>query len=105
LPAPSIWAEGSALVRMPPPSVCIWTCDTSTLAFQEVPPPVEVKERIALPLVTNGTITVPSGPTSGCPPSPSGVSAGLYGADQVFPPSVEVLITTWSPLLVMSHSE
>src|SRR5487761_1321844 len=103
VPVPSSCADGRSRLRMPPPSASTRGDATATLAFHDAPPLAEVNERIAPESLRNGTTTVPSGCTSGWPPSPCGVTAGLDGADQVAAPSVEVVITTRSLLLVMSH--
>src|SRR5258707_10620198 len=51
LPAPSISALGRpSPERNPPATLCEVIEETSTLEFHEVPPLVEVNERIALPL-------------------------------------------------------
>jgi hypothetical protein len=69
VPAPSISAEGSGLVRRPPATVWRLTLDTSTVARQEAPPSTDRNERtwdwLALFI---GTSTVPLGRTSGWPP-------------------------------------
>ena len=63
----------------------------------EAPPSVEVNASI-LPLrLSNGTITVPFGWTTGCPPRPLSFPAVEIGTLQVRPPSVEVLISSRSP--------
>src|SRR5579864_6073959 len=104
VPVASICAEGSDRVLRPPATVCALTAATCTSPPQLVPPLVEVNDWSALEFERNGTTTVPFGCTSGWPPSPPGVPAGANGADQVNPPSVEVLINTRLLLLLSSHS-
>ena len=105
MPAPSISADGSpSPSRRPPATPCEVTLAIRTEAPQEVPPLVEVTERIADPFAEYGTTTVPLGCTTGCPPRPDGLPDGEVGADQVAPPSLERLSTIRLPLLVMSTS-
>src|SRR5438105_15088365 len=100
-PAASICAEGSGSSRRPPATRLAETLATCTAAPQLAPPSVDEKDSIAAP--TNppkkGTITVPLGCTSGCPPIPLPpppvplLSAGA----QVWPPSVDVDIQIMPP--------
>src|SRR6185312_8841953 len=70
---------------------------TKTLALQLLPPLVELKARIALELAEeNGTITVPFGCTTGCPPRPLGLPEGCLSGPQARPPLVEVLMSSMS---------
>ncbi|MFI9158249.1 hypothetical protein [Kitasatospora aureofaciens] len=95
LPLASISAEGRpSPSRRLPATADEETLATRTVEPQELPPLVEVKERIELPLVENGTTTVPFGCTSGWPPRPESVPEGLTGADQVAGPSCEVDMIT-----------
>src|SRR5213595_1639613 len=94
VPAPSISADGSpSPSRRPPATPCEVTLAIRTVALHEVPPLVDVNERIA----EYGTTTVPLGCTTGCPPRPDGVPDGETGADQVAPPSLERLSTIRLP--------
>src|SRR5689334_22874375 len=71
LPAPSISAEGSGPVRRPPATVCLLTEAMVTGVLQVDPPLVERKARIDVSVaLAIGTMTVPLGATTGCPPIP-----------------------------------
>src|SRR5258708_17233999 len=85
-PAPSISAEGRGPERMPPATLCVRTGATVTVAFQLVPPLVEVKARIDVSFaLAIGTITVPPGWTSGWPPNPVALLAVFRTGPQVRP--------------------
>src|SRR4051812_29826954 len=97
LPAPSISAVGRALVRSPPPTAAEWIAAIVTARDQEAPPSVE-RNDASLPFrLSNGTITVPFGCTSGWPPRPLSLPAVASGVLQVRPPSVDVLMYSRSP--------
>src|SRR5579872_1555353 len=105
VPAASTAAEGSADVRRFAATWWSVIVDIVVAAFQLVPPLIEVKANMSDPVVFSmGTTTVPFGWTTGWPPMPVARSAVLLAADQVRPPSVEVLIQIRSRLLVSSHS-
>jgi hypothetical protein len=105
VPAASISAEGSGLVRSPPATVWRLTLDTSIAARQEAPPSTDRNERIWdwLALFI-GTSTVPLGRTSGWPPRPVALSPLLRAGPQVSPPLLEVYILIRLPSAVLSHS-
>src|SRR3954471_15882268 len=90
LPSAAISAVGSGLVRRPP--VLRWKrmCDTVTALFQDAPPLSEEKLEIVPLRLSNGTITVPLGCTTGWPPRPLSLPAVLIGVPHVSPPSVDV---------------
>ena len=72
-------------------------------ALQLAPPLVELKAPIAVSLAfAVGTITVPSGRTTGWPPITPLLL--VFAAPQVTPPSVEVLISSRLPAPLSSHS-
>src|SRR3954454_7490042 len=97
LPEPSISAVGSGLVRRPPPTAEERTAEIVTARDQDPPPSVE-RKAASLPLrLSNGTITVPFGCTSGWPPRPLSLPAVASGVPHVCPPSVEVLMYSRSP--------
>src|SRR2546430_17288507 len=84
-PAPSISALGSGLVRRPPPTVWNAMFAMVTACDQLAPPSVE-RNAASLPVVvSNGTITVPFGRTTGCPPRPWGLPCGETGWLHVTP--------------------
>src|SRR5207244_1770948 len=97
LPAPSISAVGSGLVRSPPATPLKRTLLTAMPLVHDCPPSVDRNASILLFRLSNGTMTVPSGWTSGWPPSPLSFPAVGIGVLQVRPPSVEVLISSRSP--------
>ena len=104
LPAPSISAVGSGLVRSPPATPLKRTLLTVTPLAHDAPPSVDRNASILLFRLSNGTMTVPSGWTSGWPPSPLSFPAVGIGVLQVLPPSVEVLISSRSPAPKLSSS-
>src|SRR5579885_3170563 len=73
VPAPSTAAEGSGPLRIPPASAWNWILETVIGALQLAPPSEELNE--AITLVSIGTMTVPFGCTSGCPPMPTAMLA------------------------------
>src|SRR5215204_855695 len=102
VPAPSISAEGSGPSRRPPATVWWLTVAIVVTALQERPPLVELKAPIAVSLaLAMGTITVPSGRTTGCPPITPVLL--VAGADQVRPPSMDRLICSRLPAAWSSH--
>src|SRR5579872_2626290 len=105
VPAPSTAALGSPGLRKPPASVCSLSGPILTLRPQLDPPLVDMKAAISPELKLKiGTTTLPFGWTTGCPPIPNSSSAVFFAVPQVWPPSVEVLIYTRSPLAGLSHS-
>src|SRR2546429_3097906 len=105
VPAASISADGRPPPsRTPPATGWADTLPIRTVELQDVPPLVEVNERIADPLAEYGTTTVPLGCTTGCPPRPDGLPDGEIDGDQVAPPSLERLMTIRLPLVVTSTS-
>src|SRR2546423_2745461 len=105
LPDLSIAAVGRGPARIAPgsPSKRIWAA--RTVLLQLLPPSVERKERTAVSKQSSiGTMTVPLGWTRGCPPMTQALSADVFGAPHVLPPSVEVLICTRLALLKSSNS-
>src|SRR4051794_13080855 len=91
VPAPSISADGKGPSRRPPATASCRMVAIVVTALQLTPPLVELKAPIALSFALSiGTITVPSGRTTGCPP----ITPVLFvdGILQVCPPSVDVLI-------------
>ena len=75
-----------------------------TVAGTDQLPPPFVEMKAEIPEVSIGTITVPLGCTSGCPPTPAAWVAVVFAAPQVRPPSLEVLIKIPSPVSGLSHS-
>src|SRR5947208_8129566 len=104
LPAPSISAVGSGLVRSPPATPRKRTLLTSIPLVHDCPPSVDRNASILLFRLSNGTMTVPLGWTSGWPPRPLSFPAVGIGVLQVLPPSVEVLISSRSPAPKLSSS-
>src|SRR5215211_492670 len=103
VPAASISAEGSGLVRSPPATVWDWMVATSTVARQLAPPSTERNERICPEELWKGTITVPLGRTTGWPPRPLAASPVFSAAPQVTPPLVDRRIFMRLPLAVSSY--
>src|SRR5690242_2874185 len=96
VPAPSISAEGSGPERRLPASECARMVAMVVTALQLAPPLVELNAPTAVSLALSiGTITVPSGRTTGWPPMTPVLL--VAGADHVWPPSVEVLISRRLP--------
>src|SRR6266516_4798875 len=94
LPAPSISAVGSGLVRSPPATPLKRVLLTATPLAHDAPPSVDRNASILLLRLSNGTMTVPLGWTSGWPPRPLSFPAVGIGVLQVWPPSVERLTNT-----------
>src|SRR4051794_8345421 len=104
LPAPSISATGSGLVRSGPATPANRVSEI-VAALDHVAPPSVERNAASLPFrLSNGTITLPFGCTSGCPPSPFSFPAGGTGVLQVLPPSVDVLMYSRSPSAKLSNS-
>src|SRR5205085_3749015 len=100
--APSISADGSAPSRRLPATVWWRTVAIVVIALQLAPPLVELNAPMAVSLaLAMGTITVPSGRTTGWPPMTPllFVRAGPH----VMPPSLEVLICNRLPAPWLSH--
>ena len=73
------------------------------MALQVAPPLVEWNAPTAVSLALSvGTITVPSGRTTGWPPITPVLL--VLAAPQVSPPSLEVLICSRLPAPLLSHS-
>src|SRR5712691_3553741 len=104
VPAPSISAVGSGLVRSPPATLWKRMLVTSTPLAHDWPPSVDRNASIFPFRLSNGTITVPSRWTTGWPPSPLSCPAVGIGVLQVCPPSVEVLIISRSSAPKLSIS-
>src|SRR5262245_14166578 len=103
LPWPSTSAEGRGDVRRLPATPCSLTLAIATEACQVAPPSIERNERMLAP-PSYGTITLPFGCTTGCPPRPvSRPPVGVAGP-QVRPPSVDVLMNISPPIPKSSHS-
>src|SRR5437764_13355473 len=84
---------------------CVRGMATVTAALQLLPPsrdPHAISELRKASLL--GTITMPLGRICGFQPRPKAEPDGCFGAPQVAPPSVEVLIHTRSPSPLSSHS-
>src|SRR4051812_26728047 len=103
VPAPSISADGSGPSRRLPATVWWRIVAIVVTAVQLAPPLVELNAPMAVSLaLAVGTITVPSGRTTGWPPiTPLLLVAG---ADQVWPPSLDRLIRRALPFPWSSHS-
>src|ERR671936_2366789 len=88
LPEPSISAEGSGLLRMPPGSVAA-EIEVIVNAWPKLEPPfVEIVYPSAVALALSiGTTTFPFGCTSGWPPMTP--TRGVFDSVQVRPPSRE----------------
>src|SRR5258705_527745 len=102
VPPPSISAEGSGPSRRPPATLRWRTVAIVVTALQVAPPSVELNAPIAVSFaLAVGTTTVPSGRTTGWPP----ITPLLFvaGADHVWPPSVDVLISSLLPAPWSSH--
>src|SRR6476469_3833060 len=97
VPFASITALGSGLLRRPPATWWNLMLDTETPLVQDWPPSVEAKASILPFRLSNGTIPVPFGWATGCPPSPWWCPAVGIGTLQVAAPSLEVLIGSRSP--------
>src|SRR5689334_1573834 len=104
VPAPSISAEGSVSSRRPPATVWWLIDDTRTVARQVAPPSTDRNARIWSLRARYGTMTVPLGRTTGCPPSPVGLLLDVRAGPHVSPPSVDVFMRIASPEPLMSYS-
>src|SRR3954453_19119806 len=103
VPLPSISADGSGPSRRLPATVWCRIVAIVVTALQLAPPLVELNAPMAVPLrLAVGTMTVPSGRTTGWPP----ITPLLFvaGADQCWPPSVDVLICRRLAAPWSSHS-
>src|SRR3954452_23901926 len=103
-PAPSISAVGSWLVRRPPATAWARTAETVRALDQEAPPSVERKAAVFPSRLSNGTITVPLGWTTGWPPRPLAWPAVSIGVVHAFPPFVGGDIRSRSPSPKLSSS-
>src|SRR4051794_10132060 len=102
VPAPSISADGSGPSRRLPATVWWRMVAIVVTALQVAPPLVEVNAPMAVSLaLATGTITVPSGRTTGWPPITPALL--VVGVDQLNPPSVDVLICRRLPFPWSSH--
>src|SRR6187549_2844265 len=91
VPAPSISAEGSGPSRSLPATLWCFTVAIVVTALQVTPPSVELNAPMAVSFAfAVGTITVPSGRTTGWPPMTPELL--VLAALHVTPPSVETLI-------------
>src|SRR3954451_6710470 len=103
-PAPSISAVGSGLVRRPPATAWARTPETVCALDQDAPPSVERNAAVFPSRLSNGTMTVPLGWTTGWPPRPLSWPAVSIGVLHLAPPSVEVDISSRSPSPKLSSS-
>src|SRR3954468_9910322 len=103
VPLPSISADGSGPSRRLPATLWWRIVAIVVTALQLVPPLVELNAPLSCSFAwAVGTITVPWGPTTGCPPiTPLLLVAG---ADHVWPPLVDRLIWRRFPAPWSSHS-
>jgi hypothetical protein len=104
VPSAAISALGRGLVRRLPATPWKRMLPTVTALVHEAPPLVERKASIFPFSASKGTMTVPSGCTTGWPPRPLSWPAVSMGVLQVRPPSVEVPISTRSPSPKLSNS-
>src|SRR3954451_2012046 len=96
VPAPSISADGSGPSRRLPATVWWRMVAIVVTALQLAPPLVELNAPIAVSFAfAIGTITVPSGRTTGWPPITPALL--VAGADHVWPPSLDLLISRRLP--------
>src|SRR6478735_966687 len=102
VPAPSISADGSGPSRRLPATVWWRMVAIVVTALQLAPPLVELNAPIAVSLaLAIGTMTVPSGRTTGWPPITPVLL--VLAAPQVSPPSEDVLISRRLPAPWSSH--
>ena len=103
LPSASTSAEGSSWTLRFPPTEWAMMEETGKGPWKLVPPSCETKEFTAPsdPL-SIGITTVPSGFTTGCPPTT--LAPGTEDAGQVRPPSDDRETCSWLPVLASSHS-
>jgi hypothetical protein len=104
VPSAAISALGSGLVRRPPATPWKRIASIVTALVHDWPPSVERNDWIFPFSASKGTITVPFGWTTGCPPRPLSWPAVSIGTLHVRPPSVEVLISSRSPSPKLSSS-
>src|SRR3954454_19212426 len=103
VPAPSISADGSGPSRRLPATAWWRIVAIVVTALQLAPPLVELNAPTAVSFaLAVGPTTVPSGRTTGWPPMTPLLL--VAGADQVTPPSVDVLICRRLPAPWLSHS-
>src|SRR3954451_3893385 len=96
MPAQSTSADGSAPSRRLPATVWWRIVARVVTALQLAPPLVELNAPMAVSLaLAIGTITVPFGRTTGWPPITPVLL--VAGADQCWPPSLDVLISRRLP--------
>src|SRR4051795_4177215 len=104
LPAPSISAVGRGLVRSPPPTAADLMAEIVTAFDHDAPPSVE-RNAASLPFrLSNGTITVPPGCTSGCPPRPLSLPAVASGLLPVAAPATGGVQVSGGPWAELSNS-
>src|SRR3954469_16748233 len=102
VPVPSISADGSGPSRKLPPTVWWRIVAIVVTALQLTPPLVELNAPMAVSFaLAVGTITVPSGRTTGWPPMTPLLL--VAGADHVTPPSPDQLIRRALPAPWSSH--
>src|SRR3954464_4630981 len=102
MPVPSISADGSGPSRKLPPTGGWRIVAIVVTALQLAPPLVELNAPMAVSFaLAIGTITVPSGRTTGWPPITPVLL--VAGADQCRPPSTDVLIFSRLPAPWSSH--
>src|ERR1700730_502433 len=105
LPDLSTSAEGRAPDRMPPGSPLNRICAPRNVWLHVKPPSVDLNERTAVSKQSSmGTITVPLGCTTGCPPMTQALSGVVLAAPHLKPPSVDVRIWTKLSWLLLSYS-
>src|SRR5437867_12289202 len=98
-------ADGNGPDRRPPATVWSDTRAIRVVRLQLWPPSVDLKARIDVSkALAIGTMTVPSGWTTGWPPIPVALLAVFFAAPQVSPPSIEVLILIRLPSPKSSNS-
>src|SRR5690242_9867395 len=103
VPAPSISALGSGPSRRLLATVWCRMVAMVVVELHVTPPLVEWNAPTAVSLALSiGTITVPSGRTTGCPPMTPALL--VFAAPQLWPPSVDVLIWSRLPAPLSSHS-
>ena len=101
----SISAVGRGPERILPGSPSKRICAASTALLQVAPPSVDLMDRTAVSKQSSmGTMTVPLGCTSGCPPMTQVWSGVVFAAPHVNPPLVEVLNWTRLMLHALSNS-
>src|SRR4051794_12151538 len=102
VPRPSISADGNGPSRRLPATVWWRIVATVVTALQLAPPLVELNAPIAVSFaLAIGTMTVPSGRTTGWPPITPVLL--VAGADHVCPPLEDLLISRRLPAPWSSH--